>query len=371
MSTRVPVLDLRPILDHEASALAALRAAAHEVGFLALVGSPLDRDRIAAVLAAAAELLALPHEAKQAAASVRSPAFRGWSGTGAELTRGRPDRREQIDFGRDEPALAQVPDDAPGLRLRGPNQWPTHPDAAARIAVVDRWWHDAELVGRQLLAGLVEALGLPAKALDPIVLRDGAPDGHLHGKLLRYPVLPADAPAAMGQGVGPHKDYGLLALLVQDGVGGLQAQLPGGSGDWVDIAPRDDAVVVNLGEVLELLTGGYLIATPHRVLSPTNRERHSVAVFLGPRLDVTVHPLALPAPFGAGARGVTRDPDNPLFADYGTNSLKGWLRAHPETARRHHADLVDAATADSSTAPARTDSTAPNRTAPTPERTAP
>lgn len=352
MPPHVPLLDLAALRAGDARELAALRTAAHGVGFFQVRDAALGPERIQAVLAAAAGLLALPEPAKAAGASRDSPHFRGWTRPGSELTRGRPDQREQIDFGRDEPALPLSPA-APGLRLRGPNRWPEHPDAPAHVAVVDRWWRDLEAAGADLLVALLASLGLPADALDPLLTGDdGRPAGHLHGKLLRYPSRPVSDGQLDGQGVGAHKDYGFLALLVQDGVGGLQAELP--DGGWVEVEPRPDAVVVNLGEVLELLTGGYLVATPHRVLSPTTAERHSVAVFLGPRLDVTVRPLDLPPALRGGARGVSADPDNPLLADYGANSLKGWLRAHPETARRHHPDLLEPPTARQHDHPERT-----------------
>jgi hypothetical protein len=44
---------------------------------------------------------------------------------------------------------------------------------------------------------------------------------------------------------------------------------------------------------------------------------------------------------GAHAPGATQDPANPLFAEFGYNELKGYLRAHPRTARRHHAELLE------------------------------
>ncbi len=48
----------------------------------------------------------------------------------------------------------------------------------------------------------------------------------------------------------------------------------------------------------------------------------------------------LPFPHVQHATGVTQDPENPLFAEYGQNALKGWVRAHPEVARKHHPGLV-------------------------------
>ena len=101
-------------------------------------------------------------------------------------------------------------------------------------------------------------------------------------------------------------------------------------------------LVFNVGEALEVATGGYLRANVHRVVAPTTGvDRYSVPFFLGPRLDAVVEPLALPAVLAARARGVEQDPTNPIFAEYGRKALLGWLRSHPGVARRWHADLLE------------------------------
>nr|BFF04389.1 hypothetical protein GCM10020241_60640 [Streptoalloteichus tenebrarius] len=97
--------------------------------------------------------------------------------------------------------------------------------------------------------------------------------------------------------------------------------------------------MVNLGELLEVATNGYLVATNHRVVSPPAAvERYSIPFFYNPNLDTVVRPL--PFAHASTAPGVTTDPSNPLFAEYGHNELKGWLRAHPRVAERHHAALL-------------------------------
>jgi isopenicillin N synthase-like dioxygenase len=161
-------------------------------------------------------------------------------------------------------------------------------------------------------------------------------DPHILVKLIRYPGRDL---TASDQGVGAHKDSGLLSLLLQDEQGGLQVQTAEG---WVDVVPRTGALVVNIGELLELASDGYLRATLHRVITPpVGRERISAAFFLGSRLDATVPLLSLPSELAAQARGPERDPNNPLFRQVGQNYLKGRLRSHPDVARRYYADLVE------------------------------
>jgi isopenicillin N synthase-like dioxygenase len=159
-------------------------------------------------------------------------------------------------------------------------------------------------------------------------------------KIIRYPGRIAQR---SDQGVGAHKDSGFVTILLQDTVAGLQVE---GEHGWIDAPPVSGTFVVNIGELLEIASNGYLRANVHRVVSPAEGgERLSVAFFLGARLDSEVPVLSLPPHLAAEARGLTQDPLNPLFREVGRNYLKSRLRSHPDVARRHHADLLDPADA--------------------------
>ena len=93
--------------------------------------------------------------------------------------------------------------------------------------------------------------------------------------------------------------------------------------------------------VSKIATQGYLVATRHRVLSPQpGVDRYSIPFFLGPRLDAVVEPLTPPPALAAEAIGVSADPDNPLHAEFGENALVGWLRSHPQVARKWWPDVL-------------------------------
>ena len=102
--------------------------------------------------------------------------------------------------------------------------------------------------------------------------------------MIHYPPTPPGE-----AGVNAHHDAGFLTLLMQHGVGGLQVLNP--AGDWVDVPPRDDAFVVNLGEMLQAMTGNYVVATTHRVIA--TEERYSSGYFHGPDLRTRLDPLPL------------------------------------------------------------------------------
>ena len=327
----LPILDLSQLsAGPEAAARFRddLRAATHDVGFFYLTGTGVTAELESRLHQAALDFFALPLEEKLSVENVRSPHFRGYTRIGGERTQGEVDWREQIDIGPERDAVAGGP---AFHRLIGPNLWPA---AQPELREVVAEWH-AHLseVSRTLLRAWAVTLGAPENYFDE---NFGEPSTLI--KIVRYPGTHEPAPQ---QGVGAHKDSGVLTLLwVEPGKGGLQVER---DGQWVDAPPVDGAFVVNIGELLEYATGGYLKATNHRVISPqAPNERISVPFFFNPALDKRLPLIDLPPELAAEARGVTADPRNPIHALYGENALKSRLRAHPDVAAIHHPDLVTA-----------------------------
>jgi len=196
-------------------------------------------------------------------------------------------------------------------------------------------WHaEATILLLRVLRAFALALGQPEDVFRPIY--DGDP--HQLLKIIHYPGR--DAIEGSDQGVGPHKDSGLLSLVLQDKRGGLQVEHGGG---WIDAVPIPEAFVVNIGEALELASNGYLQPTVHRVVAPSaGIVRISVAFFMSAHLDATIPLLDLPPDLAAAAQGPTRDLSNPLLASVRESHLKGCRRSHPDVAERHYCDVVGA-----------------------------
>ncbi|MDQ0471989.1 isopenicillin N synthase family dioxygenase [Labrys wisconsinensis] len=332
----LPVLDISRFdagPQERAAFLAELRQAARGPGFFYLVGHGIDAGLIGEVLALARRFFALPEADKLAIEMVNSPHFRGYNRAGFEHTRGKPDWREQIDIGAERPALPADASAPPWTRLQGPNQWP---DALPELKPVLLAYQAAVTdLAIRVLRAFAASLEQPEGVFEPIYTP--APNQLL--KIIRYP----GRDASSSQGVGAHKDSGFVTVLLQEKQNGLQVE---GEGGWIDAPPLEGSFVVNIGEILELASNGYLRANVHRVVSPPpGADRLSVAFFLGARLDASVPVLDLSPALAAEARGVTQDPLNPLFREVGRNYLKSRLRSHPDVARRHHADLIEPASA--------------------------
>lgn len=331
MAETLPVLDLAllelPDAD-QSPYLAELRTTARDVGFFYLINHGINPQLLQNVQSITQAFFALPDEEKQRVSMIHSPHFRGYNRAGVEYTREQRDQREQFDIGAERVALALQAGDPAWKRLQGPNLWP---EALPQLRPVIHAWQQAMTgIALRLLRAFAKSLSLPPDAFD--ALYGTHPNEHV--KLIRYPGQASDASQ---QGVGAHKDSGFLTFLLQDEQPGLQVEVT--PGHWVDALPKPGAFVVNIGELLEIATNGYLRATIHRVVSPPARkERVSIAFFLGAQLDAEVPIYQLPAPLAAEAHGPTSDPTNPLLREVGWNYLKGRLRSHRDVAARYYAD---------------------------------
>lgn len=329
----IPVLDFSRYEADPASRrefLEGLRRASRDVGFFYLTGHGIAQSLIDDVLGASRRFFALADKDKLEIEMVNSPHFRGYNRVGQELTKGQRDWREQVDIGTEAPALPRNANLPAWTRLQGPNQWPS---ALPELRPLLLEWQDRLTdLSTRLLKAFAIVLEQDENAFENIYA--GTPN-HLI-KIIRYPGRDS---TESEQGVGAHKDSGFLTLLLQERQKGLQVEAA--DGGWIDAEPRAGTFVVNIGELLEMATDGYLKATVHRVVTPpAGTDRLSVAFFLGAPFDAEIPLLDLAPHLKAQANGVTRDPQNPLYRNSGQNALKSRLRSHPDVARRHHADLL-------------------------------
>lgn len=329
----LPILDLRDFTEGTKNQrdqfVLRLRETAHDIGFFYLRGLNINTTAKNQLFSLSRQFFNLSFKEKVALDMSNSPHFRGYTREGEELTRGAYDWREQLDVGAEREVLPCLPHDPAWKRLQGPNQWPAQlPGLKPALLQLQETFTQASL---HVLRALSLALGQDETAF----VQAFADTPVQHMKVIRYP---GRLSSHSQQGVGAHKDSGCLTFVLQHQQQGLQVHHQGA---WVDVHPIEDTVVVNLGEVLEILTNGYLRATLHRVQSPAlGQDRLSIAFFLSPRLEASLPPLVLPPELASVARGVELDPVNPLLPHTGQNLLKGRLRSHPEVARRFYADVT-------------------------------
>lgn len=102
---------------------------------------------------------------------------------------------------------------------------------------------------------------------------------------------------------GRHSDYGSLTFLFQQSVGGLQVMDPKSYSDlakdgsfdnitYLNVPVTPGTIIVNVGDLLQIWTGGFLHSAQHRVICRENgAERYSIAYFLHPNDNAVVEQL--------------------------------------------------------------------------------
>lgn len=293
LELELPLLDIAPLCSggqhpQRGQSIDALIAALSGVGFAVLQGHGVAAQVIERMRAGVAAVFACPR-AHYADFKVQKTNYRGYVPVGYFTPNsgvGDVDYYEawklHQETAPDDPVCAQS-------RLYGSNRWP--PIAHDVRAAVQGYWAEMDRVNRCVLQAVSEGLGL-----DPTTVLDMLHKPLTNMTLLNYPAAtPRDS-----WGIHPHKDFNFLTFLAHDPVGGLEVRRLDGS--WIDARCPTDALVMNVGDMLELLSGGRLVSTPHRVVNRSGRQRMSFPYFSVPRHDVVVRPLLPPVP------GFAREP---------------------------------------------------------------
>jgi len=266
----IPVIDVGPLRDGSdpQSVSRALLAASQDPGFIYIKNHGIPDTVIAAARKLAYAFFRSDEAAKQRYAI--DARHRGWLASGGAKMEddAAADLKESFIWGyQDDQGF--TPDDH---ALRGPNQWPDFvPEMEA--SAVDYVKH-ADIVARYLLQGF--ALGLE---LDRNFFLRNCETPLSRAAFVYYP----DQPEGLGEsvfGVGPHTDFGVLTVLCQDDVGGLQVE--NSNGVWIEAPPIEGTLVVNVGDLLERWTDGKFRSTPHRVINSSGRERLSLVLAFDP-----------------------------------------------------------------------------------------
>ena len=273
-----PQIDLR-ILD--AAALGAVDRACREWGFFQLRGHGVDAGLRAATLEQMRSFFALPAERKRA---VERSDRNVWGFYDRELTKNRRDWKQIFDVG---------PPESRGPLAGATPQWPE--GLPAFRPTLEAFAAACEGVAYRVLSALALNLGLEALALHGCF-------GPAHTSFLRlnhYPpcsdAAPPDAPTESPRGelgIHHHTDAGALTVLLQDPQAGLQVLH---QGRWTTVEPDPEALVINIGDIVQVWSNDLYPAPLHRVIASPRAERYSAAYFFNPAYETHYAPFSAPA----------------------------------------------------------------------------
>jgi isopenicillin N synthase-like dioxygenase len=289
--TEIPVIDVAALVTGKGDrgeVATAIGRACRESGFFYVVGHGVDEPLQRRLEATSRVFFSQDLETKLAIGMSRGGrAWRGYFPVGGELTSGKPDLKEGVYFG------AELPDDHPlvkaGVPLHGRNLFPVGmPQFREAIleymAAMTRLGH-ALMAGISLSLGLEESWFADRYTADPLILF----------RIFNYPAPALGTASDASLGVGEHTDYGLLTILRQDMSGGLEVKI---RSQWVAAPPIPNSFVCNIGDMLDRLTGGHYLSTPHRVVNRSGHDRLSFPFFFDPNFNAEIRPIET----GHGAR---------------------------------------------------------------------
>ncbi len=283
--TDIPAIDMSALWSHDTGAR---RRVAHEIGrrceaigFLSVSGHGIPRHVTGAAVDATRRFFAQDTATKLK--SLRpSGIYRGYIPVmpfGEQRDPRVPKPLYEAFFAGDEKVVHNSGTGALS-RLYAANIWPDTPEDF-RDAIIAYFDH-VTAVTHRLLEAFAMALDLEEDAFTRSFHR------HLTNiSLLHYPARP-EAVGLPPDDVLPHRDSNMITVLLPGEVGGLQVQSP--DGRWLDIPHREDRLVVNIGDELEIWSGGRFASTLHRIHPPRERARYSIGFFAVPDEDAIVAP---------------------------------------------------------------------------------
>lgn len=289
----VPTIDVSPLIAgpthaHYQTTVEQLASAAQQVGFAQLVGHNLQEKHLQ-LLEMTKRFFALPMEEKMKAYIGNSNNHRGYVPFGEEvMASGIPDTKEAFDLSLDLPA--NHPSVTAGAHLLGPNQWPQLEGFKEAVMA----YYDAVFaLGKNIFRAFAIGLGQDPELFLRYVT---TPPSQL--RLIHYP---HNETAVDRPGIGEHTDYECFTLLKPTAPG---LEIFNTAGEWVPVPYNPDALVLNIGDLLQLWTNGYYVATSHRVRK-VKEERYAFPLFFTVDYFTEVKPLeAFKKPGDAPVAGV-------------------------------------------------------------------
>lgn len=249
-------------------------------------------------------------------------AWRGFFPVLGELTSGKPDLKEGLYFGEElnnsnEKVKSKTP-------MHGANLFPKELPEMKKIVL--NYLNEMHQLAQQIMQALALSLNLE----QDYFFKNYTKNPLQLFRVFHYPPTNSSFKNTAPWGVGEHTDYGLITVLKQDSVGGLQVK---SNNTWIDTPPIENTFVCNIGDMLDYLTNGYYVSTPHRVLNNSGKERYSFPYFFDPNFDAKINKIELEKDMQKPKQNVQRwDNENLHFFEgaYGDYILKKVGKVFPD-----------------------------------------
>ncbi|KAL6898051.1 hypothetical protein ACP4OV_006647 [Aristida adscensionis] len=275
MPEPVPTVDLRRLLATDGAEVEAaeLRSALQTWGFFLVTSHGIETSLVDAVIAVSREFFRQPMEQKQEYSNLTEGKRWQQEGYGNDPVK----TQDQVLDWSDRLHLTVEPEDARNLA-----RWPKHPESFRDL--LHEYTLKCKGVKDGILGAIAKLLGLDEDCL----INEVGDKGATYARFNFYPACPRPD---LVLGMTPHSDVRVLTLLLMEkDVGGLQVLR---DGTWYNVPPvRDHALLINMGVLMEIMTNGIFKGPVHRVVTNSEKERISVAMFFCTDLEKEIEPLS-------------------------------------------------------------------------------
>jgi isopenicillin N synthase-like dioxygenase len=276
----IPTLDFRRFDTDRAAFVRELGASYEEFGFVGVTHHGVSAELIAQAYDLFKAFFALPLATKQAYHLKGMGGARGYTGFGVETAKDSkfPDLKEFWHVGRELPAGHRFSEVMPA------NLWPAEVPRFKEIAY--GLFNALDQLGGTMLRAIALHLQLDERYFD-----DKVNFGNSILRPIHYPPIHDDDTRSVR--AGQHEDINFITLLIGSSAEGLQLLRRDGS--WLPVTTQGDAIVVNIGDMLQRLSNHRLPSTTHRVVNPEGEKRrqprYSIPYFLHPNPDFLIKTL--------------------------------------------------------------------------------
>ena len=267
MNNLIPELSFKDIEKGDSQSIELLSKALEAHGFFSITEHGLSQDIVKNCYASSKSFFDLDFNTKNSYSSVGSKGARGYTPKGIETAVGEtvPDQKEFWHHGPviDETYDPKIPQNLDILEITEFNQ------------NFDMLYESLHQIGTRVLSVIALSLGLEKNFFDSWVLK-----GNSLLRSIHYPPVDSNQNPHRARA---HEDINLITLLIGAEEGGLEVLNKDGS--WIKVAPSNEAIVCNIGDMMQLVTDQKLKSTTHRVIqdkATESKPRYSIPFFLHP-----------------------------------------------------------------------------------------
>lgn len=287
MSDLIPELSFKDIEKGDSNSINILKEALSNHGFFSITNHGLSKDLIDCCYKCSKDFFDLDFETKNTYSSVGSKGARGYTPKGIETAVGEK-IADQKEFWHHGPVVDETYDNKipTNINIKEVEDFNKHFDAL---------YIELHQIGTRVLKVIALSLGLDRDYFDNWVEK-----GNSLLRSIHYPPVDSQSNPHRARA---HEDINLITLLIGAEEGGLEVLNKDGS--WIKVAPSSDAIVCNIGDMMQLVTDKKLKSTTHRVIQDKQTEskpRYSIPFFLHPAPSIIL-------------KSVFREDDKGVLAD--------------------------------------------------------